>query len=346
MAPLHAIENLDDALDATTGFLRPVDRSTWVKLAIVAFFIGGPGANANSVQWTFGGGGGNGGGGPPSVVVESIGGVELLVAAAVIAAALGLALLFVLVGSVMEFVFVQSLRRETVEVREYWRAHWRRGLRLFAFRLALFAFVLGSVAVLAIPLLVGAFDVATVTSGVAIAFFVVLLPIVLVLAITVGVVNGFTTVFVVPIMLLEDCGVLAGWRRLWPSVRSAPVQFLAYLVASFFLGVLGGVFVLVVTLALAIVLLVPFGVLFAVGGAVLAFVSEAAGVAVLVVVGAAYALAVLAVVALAQVPVQTYLRYYALLVLGDVDPELDAVPDQRDRVRDHDDDDAATEPAG
>lgn len=342
MATLHALENLDDALDATTGFLRPVDRSTWAKLAVVAFFIGGPGANANTVQWTFGGGG-NGGGPPPAGFVEpTVGGLDLLVAAAVLAAALALALLFGLVGSVMEFVFVQSLRRETVDVREYWRAHWRQGLRLFAFRLVLFAFVLGSVAVLAIPVLVGAFDVATVTSGVAIAFFVVLLPVVLVLAITVGVVNGFTTVFVVPIMLLEDCGVLAGWRRLWPSVRSSPLQFLAYLVASFFLGVLGGVLVLVVALVLALVILVPFGVLFAIGGAVLVFVSEAAGVGVLVLVGAAYALAVLAVVALVQVPVQTYLRYYALLVLGDVDPELDAVPDQRARVRD---DDAASEPA-
>ena len=342
MATLHALENLDDAFDATTGFLRPADRSTWMKLAVVAFFIGGPGANANTFQWSFGGGPNGGGGTPARFVEPTVGGLDLLVAAVVVALALALALLFGLVGSVMEFVFVQSLRRETVEVREYWRAHWRQGLRLFAFRLVLFAFVLGSVAVLAIPVLVGAFDVATVTSGVAIAFFVVLLPVVLVLAITVGVVNGFTTVFVVPIMLLEDCGVLAGWRRLWPSVRSSPLQFLAYLVASFFLGVLGGVLVLVVALVLALVVLVPFGVLFAIGGAVLVFVSEAAGVGVLVLVGAAYALAVLAVVALVQVPVQTYLRYYALLFLGDVDPELDAVPDQRDRVRG---DDAASEPA-
>jgi hypothetical protein len=341
MAPLHALENLDDALDATTRFLRPVDRSTWVKLAVVAFFIGGPGANANSVQWTFGGGGGNGGGAPPSVVVEPIGGVELLVAAAIVVFALGLVVLFGFVGSVMEFVFVQSLREEAVHVREYWGAHWRRGLRLFGFRLALFAFVLGSLLVLAVPVIVGVLDVATVGGGFAIAFFLLLLPVFVVLAVAVGLVNGFTTVFVVPIMLLEECGVLAGWRRLWPSIRTEPLQFLAYLVASFFLGILGGVLVAVVALVLALALLVPFGVLFAVGGAVLAFVSEPAGIALLVLVGVVYALAVLAVVALVQVPVQTYLRYYAMLVLGDVDADLDAVPEQRARVRGGD---AAGEP--
>jgi hypothetical protein len=34
-----------------------------------------------------------------------------------------------------------------------------------------------------------------------------------------------------------------------------------------------------------------------------------------------------------QVPVQTYLRYYALLVLGDVESSFDIVPDRRAAVR-------------
>jgi hypothetical protein len=341
MARLHALEDLDDALDATTGFLRPVDRSTWVKLAVVALFIGGPGANANSVQWTFGGGGdadvAPGGFVPGDVTPRLVAAVAVVVALAVT-----LALLFALVGSVMEFVFVQSLRAEDVRVREYWSTHWRRGLRLFGFRVALGIFVLGSVLALAAPFLLGAVGPAAVTSGVAIGFFLLVLPVFAVVAVAVGVLNGFTTVFVVPIMLLEDCGVLAGWRRLWPSIRANLGQFVAYLVASFFLGILGGVLLLVVTGVLALVVLVPFGVLFAIGAAVLAFVSETAGVAVLVLSGVAYALAVIAVLAVVQVPVQTYLRYYAMLVLGDVDPALDAVPDQRDHIRETD---AANDPA-
>jgi hypothetical protein len=42
---------------------------------------------------------------------------------------------------------------------------------------------------------------------------------------------------------------------------------------------------------------------------------------------------VLVVAALVGMPVQAYLRYYAMLVLGDVDPDLDLIPDQRAAVR-------------
>lgn len=41
--PLYALEDLDDALAVTRALLTPIDRTIWVKLALVAFFIGGPG---------------------------------------------------------------------------------------------------------------------------------------------------------------------------------------------------------------------------------------------------------------------------------------------------------------
>jgi hypothetical protein len=55
-----------------------------------------------------------------------------------------------------------------------------------------------------------------------------------------------------------------------------------------------------------------------------------------VILGAAGALFVVSVVTLwlfVQVPVVTYLRYYALLVLGDVEAPLDLVSDRRTAVR-------------
>jgi hypothetical protein len=41
----------------------------------------------------------------------------------------------------------------------------------------------------------------------------------------------------------------------------------------------------------------------------------------------------LLVIALAQVPVVAHLRYYALVVLGDIESGLDLVPDRRAAVR-------------
>ncbi|MFC7138233.1 hypothetical protein ACFQRB_20690 [Halobaculum litoreum] len=61
------MEDLDDAYRATKALLWPIDRSLWLKLAVVAFFVGGPGAGFNGTQTSApvdGGGGGPSARGP------------------------------------------------------------------------------------------------------------------------------------------------------------------------------------------------------------------------------------------------------------------------------------------
>lgn len=62
-------------------------------------------------------------------------------------------LLFAFVGSVMEFAFVESLRSEEIHVRRYWTRYWRRGARLFGFRvgLGLVALLLLAVSLAQVP---------------------------------------------------------------------------------------------------------------------------------------------------------------------------------------------------
>ncbi|ESP87458.1 DUF7544 domain-containing protein [Candidatus Halobonum tyrrellensis] len=329
---LYALDNLDDALDATRGLLTPVDRTTWAKLAFVTLFVAGPGGTGG-FQYTSGGGTADPGGGP-GVGLPDVGVEVWTLVAAVVGVAVLFALAFGFVGSVMEFVLVESLRTRRVTVRDYWRRRWRQGLRLFGFRLAVGLLVVGGTLLLAAPFLLplvggGGFD------GASLALVVLLLPVFVVFTVAVGLVDGFTTAFVVPVMVLDDRGVLAGWRRLWPTITAHWTQYLAYAVVSFFLSLVGGVVVAVAAGVLALALLIPFGLLFALGVGLFALV-EPVGVVTLVVVGVLYALAVVAAAAVAGMPVQVYLRYYALLVLGDVDPRLDLIPDQRAAVRDAD----------
>lgn len=330
--PLYALEDLDDAWEATRAFLWPADRSRWLKLALVALFAGGPGANFNALQFNVPA---DRGMPPGGVTVPSIGPRGWLLIAALAGSAVVLGLVVLLVGSIMEFVLVESLRREAVSIRRYWSRRWRQGVRLFAFRLVLGLLVVGSAVVVAGLVLAPAFvgpGPGAVPGGIRLALLVLLLPVLFVLAVVVGLVNGFTTVFVVPVMVLEDRGVLASWRRLWPSIVAHPWQYLTYAIAGFVLTIAGGVAVGVVAGVAALVLLIPFGILGAIGFVLLSAVPPL-GVGVLAVVGLLFLAAVIVVVALAQVPVVTYLRYYALLVLGDIEPDLDLIPDRRAAIR-------------
>jgi hypothetical protein len=329
---LYALDALDDALDATRAFLGPADRTTWAKLALVALFVGGSGSGALSTSFG-GGGGGPPPSGPPGPPGFDPGPRAWLAIAALVVAALVLGLLFVLVGAIMEFVFVESLRNERVTIRRYWGRRWRQGVRLFVFRVLLGLFVIAGVTLVAAPFLFPALGVGSFGGGLPIAAALAIVPVVLLLFVLVAVVDSFTIVFVVPVMVLRGGGVLAGWRRLWPTIVEEWKQYLAYAVAAFLLSLLAGVAVGIATLLGVVVLLVPFGILFGVGFAVFALLSQPVGIGLLVVVGVAFGFSVVAVAAVVQVPVKTYLRYYALLVLGDVDADLDLIPERRAAIR-------------
>lgn len=325
---LYALEDVDDAFRVTRSFLTPFDLRTWLKLALVAFFVGGVGAGANSFQWNV-----------PADQTTVPGGVDLpdlgadvwLLIAGFVAIALLIGLAFLLVGSVMEFVLVESLRTEEVAIRRYWSRRWGQGLRLFGFRLVVGLLVFGGVALLLAPLFLGATN-GDVSEG-ALGLFLLLVPVFIVFSIAVALVSGFTTSFVVPIMVLADVGVLAGWRRLWPTIRAEWDQYLAYVVAQLVLTVAAGIVLAMAGIAAALVLLIPFGLLGLVGIGLFVLVTPIVGIGVLGVVALLYAITLVIALAVAQVPVVTYLRYYAMLVLGDVDDSLDLVPTQRRAVR-------------
>ena len=215
------------------------DRSRWIKLALVVFFIGAPGVNSTTFQYNIPADQGPPGGFP---MPPDIGPRVWLLIAVIIAAVLLLGILFLLVGSIMEFVLIESLRHEEITVRRYWNRRWRQGVRLFGFRLVIGLLVLGSVVVIAalflLPVVVetGPANAAP-PEGFSIVAFLLLVPALLILAILVGLINGFTTVFVVPVMIVQDCGVLGGWRRLWPTITANSGQYLAYAVGGFIFAV-------------------------------------------------------------------------------------------------------------
>lgn len=325
---LHAFDDIDDAVQATRSFLFPVDRGTWLRLALVVFFVGGVGANVPTTGFNAPPTDPGGPASPADGTFPQLTDTVVLAIVALVAVLLVVGLAFALVGSVMEFAFVESLRREEVHVRRYWTQNWRRGVRLLGFRLGLGLLALllvgGLLALVALPALTGA-------GGLSLGLLLALVPVFLLVALAFGLVNGFTTSFVVPAMLLEDRTVLGGWRRVWPTVRAEWKEYAVYAVLAWlFQAVLAVLVGLVVGIG-ALFLAIPFVLVGFLVWMALSFSTAALLLmGVLVVV---YVAIVLVAGLLVQVPVQTGLRYYALFLLGDTDPSLDPVPDQRTAVR-------------
>lgn len=324
---LYAIDDLDDAWAATREFLTPLSVKRLLTLAVIVFFVGGSGSGFS---------GGGGGGAPPGTApgvepgldafwtfvtenalwIALIGGIVLLVVLA-----------FMAIGALMEFVFVQSLRTDEVRFWGYLRAYLGAGARLFGFRLVLsmlgflpaVAFLGFGLAAFGAGPLPAVGDVGLVVLGIvaAIAF------------VAMALVDSFTTAFVVPVMLVRESGVLDSWRAFWPVLTGAWKQYLAYAIAALVLNVAVGIVFGIALAIAALVVGIPLGIVVA-GVALLA---ESVLVPVAIVLVALFVLGLVLAALLFQVPIQTYLRYYALLILGDTDSELDPIPEIRASVR-------------
>ncbi|MCD2200442.1 hypothetical protein LPA44_11120 [Halobacterium sp. KA-4] len=241
----YAVDSLDDALAETQSLLLPVDAWTWVRLAIIAMFAGLSPPQTPTVSVDV----------PPQIVAEY---GRLLTDPQFIAAALSLltialvvTLLFAIIGSVMEFVLVDVLRSRTVRLRGPFRTRLGAGLRLFGFRLAITIAVLLAVAAVVAPIIFAA----STDVVISLLALVVTIPLLAVVSATTALVAEFTTAFVVPLMAEHGGGVLANWRRFWPTLRAEWREFAVYVLVKIVLLVGAGI---IFSLASAIVA-VPLG---------------------------------------------------------------------------------------
>ena len=320
---LHALDVLGDAITATREY-RPEGMGQWLWVALAALLVGSPGISLP----TGGGGTGTGGTGtgtqelPPEARSELPGQIPQEVLGAVVAVVAVIWILFAVLGALLEFPFFVWLRDGEVDTFAEMRAHLGQALGLAAFRVLLGAIGFGLVAALLVAT-VGTggtpFEYLVAAGSLGVVFALVGLP--------VGVVTAFTTAFVVPTMMLEDTGVIGGWRRFWSTLAGAPKQFLVYAVAVAVLAFVGGLAVLITAVLALIPALVVGGIL---GVVVWVALSSAVGIAVAAVIGGvAFTVVFLAASALVEV----FLRYYALFVLAEVDGELDFAPERRRAVR-------------
>ncbi|WP_126664308.1 DUF7544 domain-containing protein [Haloterrigena salifodinae] len=331
-----AIDELRPALEATRGLLLPFDLRRWLSLAVIAFFVSGASGGNPGVSTTAGDTPRDESpvAEPPPPIADLVALPEIdlgwIVLAIGIAVAIGLVLLFL--GAIMEFVFVRVVTDRDVRLRTHTREQVSNGASLLLFRIAL---ALGIAILIAVPAVVSFLLLSPLFFGLLAVLFA---PILIAVGIGIWLVHRFTADFVVPVMLLEDRGVLEAWRAFWPALQEGWKQYVVYAIVRLGLGVVAGFVAGIGFVAIGLVLAVPFGIV----AVVLYLVFETAlgllSIAVLAVIAVLYALSVLvAGVTLVQVPIQTYLRYYSLFVLGSITPPFDAVRSLRSTETDRTD---------
>lgn len=347
----HALDALDDALEATRGLLLPFSAKRWLTLALVAFFVSGatsanpstgigvPDLSISSTTTPVAPGDGfrepirepivvNGVFEPfpePPIgdVVPALGGIELLIVLAILGLVGLLGILLLYLGAVMEFVFVEIAVENDVRIRGFFGESTGKGFSLFVFRLAVGLVVLGA--------LLASVALTVLTGGLFAIVLLIASPLFVLFGVGLWILLRFTTDFVVPVMIAADVGLIEGWRRLWAELKVEWKQYGAYAVARLLLGIVAGIVFGIGIAAVVVALLIPFGIVGLAGGALLSLVgSELALIVFLAGLAVLFALSIaVAALVFLQVPIQTYLRYYALFVLGGISPSYDLVADLR-----------------
>ncbi len=336
----YAIDAIDDALNATRAFLFPFSLGRWGRLALITLFVGGGGfgiGNVTNIARIGEFANNPPGSGPPSVlrplwgadsaslvwpVAQAAPPAPDLVSGAVGAALLGLLLLLglgvALIGSVLQFVFVDAIATDEVRLVAPFRQYLGFGLRYLGFQIGIALIALVPLLIVGIGFAETNVDLGTVAVlGVGLLLVVIGIPYLFV--------ARFTREFVVPVMVASRTGLIEGWRRLGPRLRQQWKQFGIYFVFHFFVklgagiarslvAIIGGILVAIVALIIGFLL----------GAAVEAALGGGAGGAGLG-LGLLFALAIggllflLLVLLPLNVLVQTFVRCYELSSLGGFD---------------------------
>ncbi|MDD3621365.1 MAG: hypothetical protein PHQ81_03060 [Methanofollis sp.] len=309
----YAFRTIDGAISRTKSLLWPFHAGIWLRLAVIALFVGGAGG-FNPFSYNFGGANQIDQTAVPAGLELSDPTILLIVGAILL-----IGLLFFYLGSVFQFVFVDCLSSGEVSLSRTFGLRTGKGLRLFLFQVLLILLLIAAMALLVVLFVLPA---AAGGRGTLIYGLLVLILVLLLLALLFGVILTLTTDFVVPVMIARDCGVIEGWRKVWGFLVADLKNTLVYLVTRFILGIVVGIILFILVLLVLLIVGLPLA-----GIALLAMGLTPTATPVffipLLVIGILIALPLLLLV---QVPFMTFFRYYALLVLGLFSPEDDLLP--------------------
>ncbi len=331
-APLSAIDAISPAFNQTKQELfQPFRWGFWLRMALVAAATGGFSGNSgwsgfNHTIPTSHSGSNHFLAVPPIEYLTRF--LPWIVLGGVLLFAFGVLMLYV--SSVFRFILFDSVLENRCALRESWRRRCSQGTRLFLW------WICFSVAALsALAILVGLAVFAAVQSGALHdprrhVLFLVLgggccLMALACWLLAVWVVTLFAKDFLVPVLALEDVGVVEGWGRVLEMLKREKGAYLGYVLMRIVLAVGAAIIFGILSLIVLLVLAIPVGL----GGfAAYAMLKSAGmiftppGVAIIVLLGGSVLAIIIYVLAFVSTPAVVFFQAYLIHFLGSRYPLL------------------------
>ncbi len=335
MTPLSAIQAVTPAIEQTKQQLfKPFRFWRWVRLAILVlctgeFVGGGPGNGvnfnlpikreqsdlaflaSNHEIWT--------------KIIAYLPWVLLGVTLLIV---LFLALIYI--ASVCRFIIFDSVLRNRCELRAGWRRWQPQGYSYFLWILGLgFSMLLAFLILIGGPALIawqrGVFREPKEHLFLLIVGGLALVCVFLGLVVVGAVIGLLAKDFAVPVMALENVGILEAWRRLLSLLSIEKLAYAGYVGMKILLAIASGILFGIMNLVAIIILLIPMGI----AGVAIYLIAKGMGLewnlvttTVVVLLAAVAFHLLLAVVCFISVPPLVFFQSYALHFLGSRYPRL------------------------
>jgi hypothetical protein len=320
----QAIDSIGPAFERTIKQLfKPFRLGHWLRLSVVSL-----------LTWEFAGGGLNinipspSDGDSSEELLEAIPNLPLIVAAVLAIVVLSLFLTYV--AAVFRFILFESVLTDRCQIAEGWSRWQRHGRSLFWWWIAYTVVMLLVILVLvALPVglawMGGIFDAPgdhlfLLVGGGVILFFMLMVTILASMVVHLAVKD-----WVVPLMAMENLGVLGGWQRLIPMFRVNWPAYLLFVLMKALLALGSAIFFTILYIILALVVLVPF----LLTGIIAGLFGQAAGItwsplliAAVSIIGGIALVVVLYGMAFLYTPGMVFFQSYALYFFGTQYPRL------------------------
>jgi MFS family permease len=242
-----------------------------------------------------------------------------------------LAFAFVYVASVFRFVLFDSVLNDRCELRAGWRRWQRQGASYF-----LWSIGFGLASLLVMGIVIGGPVFLVWRAGVFSEprehiFFLIsagflLICIALLLVVASALTTVFVKDFVVPVMALEDRGVLDGWRRVLPILAAEKGAFTIYVLMRIGLAIGSAILFGIVNVFAIIGIIIPLGLvalLVVVAGAAMGLTWTTFTICAAALAGGIFFMLLIYVLSFISAPAMVFFQSYSMHFLGARYPRLD-----------------------